>query len=504
MKELIRIESFGGTDADNDDYLLECFEDHEAFNNLITLKRFLVVGRKGCGKTSIFKKMLKSVNDKTFCVGHTFSDYPWNYHDLQKRIGVPDQDKYTHSWKYFVLLTISKIILNQDSSLPVDGRGLDLMEKIEKFVLDSYGTRDPDLTQIFTPSKRLKFKPTFNFEVPGLRVGADTESVPMSELPVIIQEVNKNLTDYVMDCLNPEHQYFICFDELDLGFNPKDPEYYNRLIGLLLAARDLNISAKQKGRKLFICIFLRNDIYDKLQFEDKNKITENNVSLIEWDTERTQKTLKSLMEKRFTKLLSDRLGENISWDFVFDESKKMPGKQSKYDYLLDRTYLRPRDVIKFSNEILKQYVLRKRGSGVVAEEDSDKFINADIHQAKSEYGIYFLKELDDEIHKHIPDYKEYLEIFKSIQSIQFDKGKFLSVFEAQKSLLPKVQNPVNILREFFEFSVVGFIKKGGFGGGSGYIFKYEKPNARFDEGADQFKLHLGLVDVLELKLWTKS
>ena len=44
-----------------------------------------------------------------------------------------------------------------------------------------------------------------------------------------------------------------------------------------------------------------NDIYDNLHFEDKNKITENFLSMIEWDTPKTEKTLKTLMEKRFQK-----------------------------------------------------------------------------------------------------------------------------------------------------------------------------------------------------------
>ncbi len=32
-----------------------------------------------------------------------------------------------------------------------------------------------------------------------------------------------------------------------------------------------------------VIVFLRDDIYQMLQFEDKNKITENNVSIVEWD-----------------------------------------------------------------------------------------------------------------------------------------------------------------------------------------------------------------------------
>lgn len=66
------------------------------------------------GKTAIFKKILKDRSFDTFSFGHTFSDYPWHYHDKQVKIGVPDFDKYTHSWIYSKCLppTLSHLIQN--------------------------------------------------------------------------------------------------------------------------------------------------------------------------------------------------------------------------------------------------------------------------------------------------------------------------------------------------------------------------------------------------------
>lgn len=66
MKSLDTIDSFGAIDADNDEILLECFEDHEAFLDLISFKKFLVIGRKGTGKTAIFKKILTNRSSDFF------------------------------------------------------------------------------------------------------------------------------------------------------------------------------------------------------------------------------------------------------------------------------------------------------------------------------------------------------------------------------------------------------------------------------------------------------
>lgn len=500
MKDLLNIDSFGAIDADNDDLLFDCFEDHEAFKDLLDLKKFLIVGKKGSGKTAIFKKLLMTRESDFFCFGHTFSDYPWHYHDKQARIGIPDYDKYTHSWKYLILLTISKIILNQDQSLPHDDQSMDYMLKIEKFVIDTYGTRDPDITQIFSPTKKLKLKPTIELDFNVLKAGISPENVPMEELPTIIQEVNQNLLKYVLSCLNPSNKYYICFDQLDLGFDPQNPEYSNRLIGLLLAARDLNIKAKENNKQLFICIFLRNDIYDNLHFEDKNKITENFLSLIEWDTPRTQKNLKGLMERRFAKLLAEAEQEKINWVDIFDETKKMTGKQTKYQHVIDRTYLRPRDIIKFCNDVLVQYKKRVTENKAFSIK---KFENIDLNNAKNEYSNYFLNELDDEIHKHVPNYKDYLELFKSLGVLQFSKEDYISVFKSKKDSFSNIENPIDILKELFNFSVVGFYRVGGKGyGGSEYVYKYNDTRAQFDENAQKFRLHPGLMDVLGLKKYS--
>jgi hypothetical protein len=89
-------------------------------------------------------------------------------------------------------------------------------------------------------------------------------------------------------------------------------------------------------------------------------MTEISVSLIEWDTPGTQKTLKALMERRFTIVLRENEAETVVWDQVFNEKREMPGHQTKYDHMRDRTYLRPRDIIKFTNSALDQYKARQK------------------------------------------------------------------------------------------------------------------------------------------------
>jgi hypothetical protein len=495
MRSLMDAPDFGAVDADNDQLLLRTFEDHEAFLDLVDMRRFLVIGKKGSGKTAIFKRVLTIHQHDVFTFGHTFSDYPWDYHARQARVDIPEFDKFTHSWKYLILLTASKILLNQDQSIPFDDTSMEAVGKLESFVVDTYGSRDPDVTQIFTPSKSLKLKPSFEFDIKLLKAGISPEAVPMEHLPTVIQDVNRNLLRYTLSTLHPEHKYYICFDQLDLGFDPRNPEYVSRLIGLLLAARDINIAARDAGKSLLVAVFLRDDIYDSLHFEDKNKLTENFVSIIEWDTPRTRKTLRQLMEKRFIEVLAENAHEGISWGDVFNEQQEMPGRQSKYQHILDRTFLRPRDMIKFVNSVLDRHKFRVRAG----ETDSPKLENPDIHAARIEYSEYFRKELDDEVHKHVPIYEKYLDILRSIGGWQFDRARFDAV-AAERPELTDGDGTAIILERLYDYSIVGFYRAGGRGyGGSEYVFRYKEARTRFDGTATRFRVHPGLVEVLGLK-----
>ena len=455
-----------------------------------------MIGRKGSGKTAIFKKFLTDKKHDYFCFGHTFSDYPWHHHDLQARTDAVGIDRFLQSWKYLIALTVSKIILNIDASLPHDEESARSMCTIESFVVDTYGTRDPDVSQVFSPSKHLRLAPHFELDFKLLKLGVSPAEVPMSELPTIVTELNANLTAHCMRALNPEHRYYVCFDQLDLGFDPASEDYKDRLTGLLLAARDINILARSAGVNLFVIIFLRDDIYNELHFEDKNKLTENYRSLIEWDTVRTRRTLKSLMEKRFDLLV----GARTSWEHVFDETKEMPGHQSKYQHILDRTFLRPRDIIKFCNSVLRQYQIRASTEAPVGSQ----FGNVDINQAKVEYSGYFVNEIDDEVHKHLPDYEDLMDVLRDVGAWQFSLEVLETALE-KSSRLSGSRDVRSVLQDLYDFSLVGFYRPGGKGyGGSEYVFRYKENRARLDMSASIYRVHPGLIEELGLKRVTSD
>ena len=501
MRKLSDVKSFGGIEADADALLEDCFQDHAAYQTLLSHERPFVIGRKGSGKTAIFRRVVMERRHDFFSFGHTFGDYPWQHHRLQELVGVPEEQRYVHSWQYLMLVTAAKILLNQDHSQPWSDESLDDLGRLEKFVVDSYGSRDPDITEIFRPTKRLRIRPSLRISEYA-ELGLDLEKLPMSELPKVVTELNENILSAVLECLNPEFDYYICFDELDHGFDPTDARYSQMLVGLILAAKKVCNEAKKQNKRLSVAVFLRDDIYQSLRFEDKNKITQGMVSRIEWDTARSKWTLQQLMEKRFSSVLSDDPGspESVLWGDVFDESQEMTGRQSKYQHMLDRTFRRPRDMIKFCNEVLTSYQARC----VSGSESCGKFTNDDIVSARPEYSEYLLNELEDEVHKHLPDYQDHLEVVKSLGALQFSLYEFQDICERRRDLFTGDVEPLRLLRDLFEFSVIGYQRTGGAGGGSEYVWRHMDSRVRFDESATYFRVHHGFMEAFGLRKFRKT
>jgi hypothetical protein len=380
---------------------------------------------------------------------------------------------------------LAKLLLNVDQSQPWHETAIEPMADLEDFVVDSYGSRDPDLTQLFQPEKKLRFKGSLKLSIASI----EGETVLVKELPLHIQEVNRSVQQSVLTSLNPDHDYYVCFDQLDLGFTTEDARYAQRLIGLILAASDIWKAARDQGKRLSVVVFLRDDIYQLLQFEDKNKITENNMVRVEWNQGGPELTLRGLMERRFGQVSGS--AANVAWEEVFDETKEMPGRQTKYAHICDRTFLRPRDMIKYCNEVLVAY--KDTGDGQSSE---PKFDNAAVIAARPSYSAYLLRELDDEIAKHVPEYKEYLEVLKRVGSVQFAPAQFAKEWDRRASL--KDMSWEKALEELFEFSVIGYLKSGGGGGGSKYVWRYLDAGAKFDPAAETFRVHAGFKESLDL------
>lgn len=252
------------------------------------------------------------------------------------------------------------------------------------------------------------------------------------------------------------------------------------LIGLVLAARDI----KREGNRAFGAInpvvYLRTDLWDDLQFSDKNKISQTQTLHLGWNPQ----SLLDLVEVR----LQAKLSKKAEWENIA-ESALMRGSQSKWNHILARTFLRPRDVIQFLNIALKEAKRR--------EAEPTVFTNKDIVSSRDEYSSYLKRELDDEIRPHWGFWDEALQACSAISTITFERSEFESEYGRRQSLLNAMSSE-NALNLLYRFSVIGYERRSGYGGSS-WAFQYTDPEAGWDNSASRFKVHLGLKEYAKLR-----
>ena len=156
---------------------------------------------------------------------------------------------------------------------------------------------------------------------------------------------------------------------------------------------------------------------------------------------------------------------------------------------MSRTFLRPRDVIKFLNSALSE--AKSRGDSPLLLD------NQDVTNARESYSLYLKKELDDEIISHWAYWDEALKACSAIRTITFRRDEFLREYDRRKSKANAVPGD-EALALLYRFSVIGYERRSGYGGSS-WSFQYTSPEAGWDNSAATFKVHLGLKEYAKLR-----
>jgi len=492
MNLLEQIENFGAIDAENDERLIEYFYRTSIIDKLFTYQKSIIIGRKGSGKTAIYKYIQNE--KKQNCTALLFKDYPWKTHDRFKNNVVSDRESYVNSWTFFFYIEIFKKVIELRDSVSNKSISKEI-RKMEKWLKKNWGSINFDHREDMSPKKN-KFNFTFNPQILGNSLGSVSKDLTEKEnIGSTLSEYNRKLEKITMELMKDFNtEIILIFDELDLSYSHSDSNYKNRLIGLLLTTYNFHNIFKEKIR---IFIFLRNDIFNYLEFQDKNKIKDNMVEFLDWDSNSIESnlSLKSLISNRIKNNINSK-SDNFerNWNEIV-EHNNIGRNQLKWNFIMERTFVRPRDVIKFMNLALEQAKMRLNN-----EPDSiDKITNVDIHNMKQKYSTYLFEELKDEINSKYPDYDVYMEILRDIHKMSFTREEFSKSYENVKVRLSLSENIDTIMERLYEFSIIGFYKPGGGGyGGSEYRFQYKSDYQAFDLRSQKYRVHYGFKEYLEL------
>lgn len=474
MLSLNDFDSFGDVAAE-DDAVLNYFLATNAVTKIADNESFLVLGRKGTGKTALVRHFTER---KAAGVSKSLNlrGYPWNVHETRIDRGASDIEAYVSSWRYLIAIEIaSTISAHPKSTLSIHNSTL------EKYLTDNYGGTTPKLSDILRPKRLVLNKLSVQPSVMGnqlggveLERGAGDHKLGL-ELNALSGAIMATALEVAGDAKIGTIN--LHFDELDQGLSKLDEARSKMLVGLVIAAREIRL---EYGGRVNPIVYLRTDLWDEFQFSDKNKITQTRALSLGWNGD----SLLELVETR----LQAKLGPTAKWDLIA-ETDLMRGSQSKWNHILARTFLRPRDVIQFLNIILGKAKRRK---------DSETHItNKDIVDSREEYSVYLKNELDDEIRPHWAQWEEALRAVSGLSTITFERDDFEKEYDSRKSK----ENPVSAdeaLALLYRFSVIGYEKRSGYGGTS-WAFQYTDPEAGWDNKASRFKVHLGLKEYAKLR-----
>ncbi len=477
MPSLDNLDSFGGVAAE-DEPVLDYFLKTDAVKKIESQDVFVVLGRKGSGKTALVR-FFSETGGVAGSKALSLRGYPWSVHAARIDRGASQIEAYVSSWRYLIALELALLVLGK-----AEGSGHAKVKAIGRFLEDNYGGVAPALGDVLKPAKLRMSGSSFEPEVLGFKLGSiDFERKP-GDLG-LGSELNA-LSDLLLSAAAEVGAYLgmrhllLHFDELDLGITSFDTERAQMIVGLVLAARDIRRMTKDASISINPVVYLRSDLWDDLVFSDKNKISQSASLNLEW----TPNALLDLINVR----LGAKLGDGAVWDQI-STSSLMRGSQSKWNHIIARTFLRPRDVIQFLNSALIE--AKKRTARPVILD------NEDVTNARESYSLYLKKELDDEIIAHWSNWEEALQVCSAISTITFRREEFTELYERRKSARNQVSAD-DALQLLYRFSVIGYARRSGYGGSS-WAFQYTNPEAGWDNSASVFKVHLGLKEFAKLR-----
>ena len=438
----------------------------------------LVLGRKGSGKTALVRYFGNKTSDDDIHISLRLGQYPWNVHAQRKNSGASDIEIYSSSWRYLIAVKTLSAILGRYRKVLMSAEAAIARE----FLMANYESLDVDLRQILIPNRIKLTKGTMGVKLPGLAKNEINWDVveQQSNLGLLIEHISDalfKLADTIAKQIGTNKVY-LHFDELDLGLQVLTDNRRLLLIGLTVASRAIR-NSKLENIKVYPVLYLRTDIWENIDFSDKNKIAEQLSYEIVWDST----NLRRLVDQR----VKSKVKKATGWDSIHNPEDKMRGSQPKWDYIIARTFLRPRDVIAYLNYALEIAASR--------EDDEEIFSKEDIYDARPQYSRYLRNELHEEISPHWPQWEEPLRACSAIATMVIKRDTFNHEYEKRRGENSFLS--ANALEVLYGYSVVGY-RRGLPSGGTEWIFSCTNPQLKFDPLATQIKIHIGLKEYFGL------
>lgn len=339
----------GSPAAERDEGLQEYFIKSEAFERLSKGNKRIVIGNRGAGKSAIFQYIARTERDSPNTTVIELVPENYSYELLQETMAAENdgswrkQSAYTAAWKYLIYVLVFKNLI-KNGGKPSRKSPLG---RISRYVRDNHQVDQQDkLSALISYLKRLE----------GVKIGKYEGTIKTRELQKLYKlEELEFLVDDLKEVLEKE-RVIILVDELDRGWDEsEDAKAF--VAGLFQACQALN----RVSPNMRLYMSLRQELYENIPalYEDAQKLRDL-IETLRWE----EGGLKRLVAQRIRFSIAqsnagyssqelDQLSDDDFWRMLFVDTLAYR-KNNSFNYLVDRTLYRPREIIQFCSQSLEQ------------------------------------------------------------------------------------------------------------------------------------------------------
>jgi energy-coupling factor transporter ATP-binding protein EcfA2 len=341
----IKIVDFGAPAAERDVNrgLKEYFLYTGAFNRLKKQQKSVILGNRGAGKSALIKMLAEDYKKNgSIVVELTPEDYSY---DLLKSAVLGEKDElwakqsaYTAAWKFLLYVLAMKQYSNEFKTvLKTNANG------VYHYLRDNFKTDHLDKIDIFI---------SYLKRIDGIKIGPYEAGLKIKELHKLykLEEITRLLPELIQ--LSTRKPIIILIDELDKGWDSSEDA--KAFVAALFQA---GISINELGPNIRVVISLRKELYDDIPslYDDFQKYYDL-FEVLEWDEE----SLFDLIIKRIKHSVPElkNYPKAQTWSSIFADSID---KESSFQYIVNRTLYRPREIIQFCTEAKDRCIELRKG-----------------------------------------------------------------------------------------------------------------------------------------------
>ncbi|GAA5217198.1 P-loop ATPase, Sll1717 family [Corallincola platygyrae] len=450
--------------------LTDVYEDwHDLFNQL-SHEKFIVIGRKGAGKSAFAQfAYAKSLGMSNLFVDFVKQDRI-NLEELVQ-IGNEKGHDFEKESIFKWLIYTHLIRLFSESEAAKDSNDF---EQLRQFLRKNTGFVDiteTDLVEItqnkgfevnVEPLKRFyrqKIKKEFSIK---------SQKAVFYKLLPHLEEVIKSVLTSRFE-LDNENSYVIFFDDLDVGFDINNRSSVDSIVSLLRVAKYINNDFFSKNKiKAKAVILLRDDVekYVGDKYPDTAKMMASYAAPIKWYQDDFQRgdnesdlNIRKFIDLRIRKAFEKAelpCNQSDPWKSLVDTTDNYQQKSS-FKYVLDHTLFRPRDLL-----LLFLPLESGESSVPLSKQQVNDFIGT--------YASQLVKEFRSEISSFYSD-KEVSKIFKVLRKIHNDIDcNYECAIKYMNDAEFEGKDSSDVLEDLFERSIIGSKYSS-----SNFKFKYREP-----------------------------